>query len=288
MNWVQRALLAAAFAAVTAWVSAGEVLTYDGTLTTEGLPANGLFDLRFRLYDGPDPESSVQTGSTIELDDVEVWNGRFSVDLDFGMDTDDHSTGWLETEVARGDRLGGFTLLEPRQKVLDRSTTALQTSVPSGAVVFFNLAACPSGWTEHVDARGRAIVGLNVGGTLGGKPGVALSNLEGRVHNHTFSASTSTESGGFHNHIWSKVQLAGGDVQWQSYNAGGGAELVFVWGNGIGNEGSGIYPLAAQPNQTLYTTKGGTHTHGVTIGTTPTSSAETGFPYLQLLACRKE
>ena len=61
---------------------------------------------------------------------------------------------------------------------------------PSGAVMSFNLASCPSGWTELISARGRYIVGLPAGGTLGGTSGTALSNLENRpTGNHTHSLS---------------------------------------------------------------------------------------------------
>src|SRR5688500_7198572 len=48
---------------------------------------------------------------------------------------------------------------------------------PAGAVSFFNLAACPSGWTELTGARGRYLVGVPSGGTLGGTAGTALTNL---------------------------------------------------------------------------------------------------------------
>lgn len=62
--------------------------------------------------------------------------------------------------------------------------------VPSGAVMFFNLASCPTGWTAVAGARGRYIVGLPSGGTLGGTAGTALSNLENRStgnHSHSYT-----------------------------------------------------------------------------------------------------
>jgi len=48
-------------------------------------------------------------------------------------------------------------------------------AIPSGAVIFFNLASCPQGWRELTSARGRYIVGLPAGGTLGATVGTALS-----------------------------------------------------------------------------------------------------------------
>jgi len=60
---------------------------------------------------------------------------------------------------------------------------------PSGAVMAFNLSSCPTGWSEFTQARGRYIVGLPSGGTLGGTAGTILSNLENRPagkHDHRF------------------------------------------------------------------------------------------------------
>ena len=66
--------------------------------------------------------------------------------------------------------------------------------VPSGAVMFFNLATCPSGWTELTAARGRYIVGLPASGTLTGTAGTQLTDLENRPvgrHRHTINVATS-------------------------------------------------------------------------------------------------
>ena len=52
--------------------------------------------------------------------------------------------------------------------------------VPSGAVMHFNLATCPTGWTELTTARGRYLVGRPVGGALGQQVGTALTNGESR------------------------------------------------------------------------------------------------------------
>jgi hypothetical protein len=64
--------------------------------------------------------------------------------------------------------------------------------VPAGLVMMFNLASCPSGWTEVTAARGRALVGLPSGGTLlGVPPGIsAYTNLEVRTHSHDLRAHT--------------------------------------------------------------------------------------------------
>lgn len=64
--------------------------------------------------------------------------------------------------------------------------------IPDGTVMFFNLSSCPDGWGTLADARGRYIVGLPLGGTLLGRRGKALSDMEDRLtgeHGHTASMS---------------------------------------------------------------------------------------------------
>jgi hypothetical protein len=75
-------------------------------------------------------------------------------------------------------------------KYPDGSVQSTAATFPSGAILFFASATCPGGWSEYTAARGRYIVGLNPGGTLGGTSGTALSDLENRPagqHTHNYS-----------------------------------------------------------------------------------------------------
>ncbi|NCC21125.1 MAG: prepilin-type N-terminal cleavage/methylation domain-containing protein [Alphaproteobacteria bacterium] len=58
-------------------------------------------------------------------------------------------------------------------------------NVPAGAVVAFNLPSCPLGWVEHVEARGRTIVGMTGAApyTLGERGGEEAVELELDVSN---------------------------------------------------------------------------------------------------------
>ena len=88
-------------------------LTYQGELREGGVPADGTYDLDLYLYDS---ESGGSALSSDLLEDVEVSNGLFTVLVDFG----DEYVGfgeWIELRVRRGDELGGFTILLPRQRV---------------------------------------------------------------------------------------------------------------------------------------------------------------------------
>lgn len=81
-------------------------------------------------------------------------------------------------------------------------------TVPAGAVMFFDLAACPAGWTVLDAARGRAIVGLPDGGMLQGVVGTALTDRESRPHSHAIDAShATTAAGGAHTHSIEAVSV---------------------------------------------------------------------------------
>ena len=54
--------------------------TYQGRLSDGGTNANGVYDLQFALFDS----AGVQVGVTQTLEDVQVTNGVFTVQLDFG------------------------------------------------------------------------------------------------------------------------------------------------------------------------------------------------------------
>lgn len=129
-------------------------------------------------------------------------------------------------------------------------------SVPRGAVMFFNLSSCPSGWAALVAAQGRYLVGLPSGGTLAGTAGTALTNLEDRPvgqHNHAI-----TDPGHAHNFV--------GDASGTDTVPGGDAGAASTTGSYAGIVAS--------------------NTTGITINNSG-SVAGTPAPYLQLLVCQK-
>jgi hypothetical protein len=93
--------------------------TYQGELTQSGLPASGVFDLRFRLYDAA--LGGAQVGPAVCADDVQVVGGRFSTVLDFGA-VFTGASRFLEIDVRPDQGLAcenpaGFTTLGPRQRL---------------------------------------------------------------------------------------------------------------------------------------------------------------------------
>jgi hypothetical protein len=125
--------------------------------------------------------------------------------------------------------------------------------IPSGAVLFFNLVACPPGWALFAQAQGRYVVGIPNGGALLGATGVALSNLEDRPagqHGHPI-----TDPGHAHSYLNNAI--------YQSYC------------------GTNYCQTQYGADQTT-----GSSTTGITVndfGLVPGTNA----PYVQLLACQK-
>jgi hypothetical protein len=60
----------------------GTVFTYQGRLMDANDPGDGLYDFQFLLYDAP--SNGNQMGNNIEIDDLDVIDGYFTVELDFG------------------------------------------------------------------------------------------------------------------------------------------------------------------------------------------------------------
>src|SRR4051794_37318592 len=58
---------------------------------------------------------------------------------------------------------------------------------PGGAVMYFDLADCPAGWSSYAKGLGRYVVGKHAAGTLGSTVGAPLANTENRAtgqHTH--------------------------------------------------------------------------------------------------------
>jgi hypothetical protein len=89
--------------------------TYQGRLTDGGIPASGVYDLQFRLFDAF--VSGNQVGSTVIRDDVAVSNGIFTVSIDFGGESFPGANRWLEIAVRPGASTGAFTALSPLQPI---------------------------------------------------------------------------------------------------------------------------------------------------------------------------
>ena len=98
--------------------------TYQGLLTDGGNPANGAYDLQFKLFSVL--SGGAQQGTTVLLEDVPASNGIFKVTLDFGAPDFPGADRFLEISVRPGASTGTYTTLAPRQQ-LTSSPYAIRT-----------------------------------------------------------------------------------------------------------------------------------------------------------------
>lgn len=111
-------LLAGCVADLAVAAPVGSAWTYQGKLVLGELPVNGTADFQFSLWDaagtGAPPSGGVQVGSTLAASNVNVVDGVFTVELDFGANAFNGNARWLQIAVASPSG-GGLTTLAPRQ-----------------------------------------------------------------------------------------------------------------------------------------------------------------------------
>ena len=108
--------------------SYGTAFTYQGQLQYQGSAAQGEFDFMFTLFDSELDGTGVAT--PVELENVEVADGRFTVELDFGTVIQAADQYWLEIGVRPGESVDAHSLLAPRQYLYPspRSIFALRSA----------------------------------------------------------------------------------------------------------------------------------------------------------------
>lgn len=89
--------------------------TYQGQLAFQGSPANGDYDFQFGLY--AVESDGIAVATTVQVDDIPVVDGIFSVVLDFGPGVFTDEQLWLEIAVRDALSAGSFTTLLPRQPI---------------------------------------------------------------------------------------------------------------------------------------------------------------------------
>lgn len=239
---------------------AGTAFSYQGYLEDAGAPANGLFDFEFELYD--DPVTGTQVGTTLNLQDVIVEDGVFTVELDFG-DVFDGTAMWLEIFMRPGASTGGYQQLLPRQAL-----TAVPYASYAKRAPWAGLDGVPVGFADGVDDD------TNYSGGLG-------LWLDGTEFNVVFggSGSESWVARSDHDHIgdtWESYSLTsllavknyqdGGTGIWGVANGIDGTGIIGT-GGGVGVEGvvatgKSIYGVASGTSGTNFGVYGETHSSG--------------------------
>ena len=109
-------VLMACLAQVSKAVPMGTAFTYQGRLMDANEPADGIYEFEFKLYDSLINGS--QLNGTVSFRGVDVIDGYFTVELDFG-DAFKGDRLWLEVGVRPGEESDPcvYTPLSPRMEV---------------------------------------------------------------------------------------------------------------------------------------------------------------------------
>src|SRR6266850_1848955 len=143
LRFAQLFVLAALLVLTASFVSAQTSnITYQGRLSDNGTAANGTYDLQFKLYDALTLGNLQGSPNTVTKTGVNVTNGIFTVQLDFGASAFPGADRYLDISVKHpADSL--YTPLLPRQQL-----TSTPYAIHSLAAA--NLAISTSGATPSV------------------------------------------------------------------------------------------------------------------------------------------
>ena len=115
-------------APVAAQALVGTAFTYQGRLNHQGEPANGGSDFQFELFDFA--EGGVPLAGTLEMHNIQVTDGLFTVQLDFQDNVFNGDARWLQIGVKRTEQGGPFTSLSPRQVLTPTPYATFASSGP--------------------------------------------------------------------------------------------------------------------------------------------------------------
>lgn len=113
----------------------GTAFTYQGELEQQNVLATGVYDFQFDLFDVEINGDALT--SPFQLENIDVQDGIFTVELDFGSGVFDGTQLWLAVAVRDGASVAAYTPLIPRQKLTSSpysiGKSAIVTGVSCGA-----------------------------------------------------------------------------------------------------------------------------------------------------------
>jgi hypothetical protein len=138
----------------------GTVFTYQGRLIHDNNPTDGPYDFEFKLYDSP--AGGNQLASTIDINDLDVIDGYFTVELDFNdPNVFNGDACWLDIGVRPGDS-NSFTTLRPRQQL-----------TPTPHAIYAENAGSDSDWM---------VSGDNMYSIPSGRVGIGTTSPSSKLH----------------------------------------------------------------------------------------------------------
>jgi hypothetical protein len=145
-------LLGAAFSVHA--VPQGTAITYQGELKQSGQPASGIFDFQIGLYLQASGGLAVDV---LQLEDVQVTDGIFTLALDFTAAPFVGDQTWLEIGVRPGATTDGFTGLLPRQALTSVPYALNARAVEMDAINSAAIADSSVGSSEIIDNSSTAL-----------------------------------------------------------------------------------------------------------------------------------
>jgi FG-GAP-like repeat/Dockerin type I domain len=225
----------------------GTAFTYQGRLTDGGSPANGIYDLRFGIYDSSNVPGNLIAGP-LTSSAIGVTNGLFTVTLDFGPGVFTGPDRWLD--IAARTNGGTFATLVPRQR-LAPSPYAITAGNVSGTVSASQLsgsvplASLP---TTILVTNGQA--GVNLTGTFSGN-GAGVTNMQ--FFNLNFDTAVTLAWPGIFGPA-SSLAVGNDPDSVTAADVNGDGKLDLICANLFGstlsvltNNGSGGFALASSP-----------------------------------------
>lgn len=115
--------------------------TYQGFLEKDGQPVDGTADFQASIWD--DGLTGIELVVPLEFTNIDVVDGAFSIEMDFGTGLFDGSPRWLQLAVRDPSGVGDYTSLSPRVRIRPTpeafhaqvATSAWALDAPDGAPV---------------------------------------------------------------------------------------------------------------------------------------------------------
>lgn len=218
-----RALLLVALLAASNIASGqGTAFTYQGRLTDNNGPANGIYDFTFTLYGSQSGGSAVSGSATNAA--VFVTNGVFTARLDFGAAAFTGPDRWLEIGV-RTNGAGAFTALSPRQAILP-TPYAMHAS---NADLLDGMNFTAFAQAAHSHSAGDIVSGV-LAPARGGTGIDTSATPAGSLLRTTGTGTWSPLAPGANGQV---LKIAGGQLVWSGDNDSGGTVTSVNTGTGL-------------------------------------------------------
>jgi len=212
--------------------------TYQGRLTDGGNPADGSYDLTFKLFDTATVGGGTQQGATLSLTSVAVSGGVFTARLDFGACAGcfDGAGRFLEIAV-RPSGGGSFTTLSPRQPITSTPYAVKSVSAATADGLSLSCVSCVTS-AQIQSVQGSQVTGSIAGGQISGAIPLAsvpagsasyIQNGTGQQASSNFNISGDGTAGG---------TLSGNVVNATTRISLGGFPILRI--SGPGNDSLGV------------------------------------------------